>query len=335
MKQKKKGFFKRVKNAVINFDEYKTFAEEKLGTTIKYILKISFVFSLIMSLALTYRVTEEINRAIQIYRDECPEFRFENNTLIIDSENKQFIKGDENGYFGILINSEKENINEIQETSNYQLIIAALKNKIVIKNYEGAESSITYEQISSKYDINKINKEEIINVITSDKMIEVYIYCVVISLIYLYVFYLVEILLDILLLSVVGYLLSKIFGVKFRYKYIFNMSAYAMTLSIILNTIYLVVNLLTGFTIKYFEIAYNAIAYIYIATAILMIKSDLTKQQSEVGEIVEEQKKIREEKEKEQDKNEEDKKQDKDKQDKENKEKKNKGDEGEPEGSKA
>lgn len=335
MKQKKKGFFKRVKNAVINFDEYKIFAEEKLWTTIKYILKISFVFSLIVSFALTYRATEEINRAIQIYRDECPEFRFENNTLIIDSENKQFIKGDENGYFGILINSEKESINEIQETSNYQLIVAALKDKIVIKNYEGVESSITYEQISSKYDINKINKEEIFNVITSDEMIEIYISFVVVSLIYLYVAYFVEILLYILLLSVVGYLLSKIFGVEFKYKSIFNMSAYAMTLSIILYMIYLVVNILTGFTIKYFEIAYNAIAYIYIATAILMIKSDLTKQQIEVGKIVEEQKKIREEKEKEQDKKEEDKKQDKDKQDKENKEKKNKGDEGEPEGSKA
>lgn len=336
MKQKKMGFFKRIKNAIINFDEYKTFAEEKIGITIKYILKIAFVFSLIVSFALTYRVTKEIDNAIQIYKEEYPEFRFENNTLIIDNENKQFIKGDESGYFGILIDSEKENINEIQEISNYQVIVAVLKDKMVIKNANGIENSITYEQLSNSYDINRINKEELLRVITSNEMAEIYSSFIAVSLIYLYLAYLIQILLDILLLSVVGYLLSKIVGVKFKYKSIFNMSAYAMTLSILLYMIYIVVNILTGFTIKYFEIAYNAIAYIYIITAMLMIKSDLIKQQIEVGKIVEEQKKIREEKQKEES-NKEAKKEDKEKNEKEKKEKdrENNKEDAQPEGNQA
>lgn len=335
MKQKKLNFFKTAKNAIINFDEYKNFAEEKLGITIKYILKLVFIFSLIVSISLTYRITQEINKTIQIYKDECPEFRFENNTLMIDDENKQFIKGDENGYIGILINSEKEKLNEIQETSNYQVVVAALKDKIVIKNYEGVETSITYEQLSNGYDINRINKEEILKVITGNEMTEVYVSFIVISSIYLYVAYLIQILFDILLLSVVGYLLSKIVGVKFKYKSIFNMSAYALTLSIILYMTYLSINLFTGFTIKYFEVAYNAIAYIYIITAMLMIKSDLIKQQIEVGKIVEEQKKVREEKQKETDKKGEDKQQDKEKNDNGKKEKNDKGNEEAPEGNEA
>ena len=77
------------------------------------------------------------------------------------------------------------------------------------------------------------------------------------------------------------------------------MSAYALTLSIILYMIYIALNVLTGFYIRLFDIAYNAISYIYIATAILMIKSDLTKQQIEVTKIVEVQKQIQEEKEQE------------------------------------
>lgn len=335
MRQKNMGFFKRVKNAIMNFDEYKNFSEEKLWITIKYILKLVFVFSLVITFLLTYKATEEIDKAIQIYKEECPEFKFENNTLIIDSEKKQFIKGDENGYFGILIDSEKENINEIQETANYQIAVGILKDKIVIRNYEGIESSITYEQISNRYDISGLNKEEILKFISGNEMIRIYASFIIISLIYLYAAYLIQILLDVLLLSVVGYLLSKIVGVKFKYKSIFNMSAYSLTLSIILYMIYISINLFTGFTIKYFEIAYNAIAYIYIITAMLMMKSDLIKQQIEVERIVEEQKKIKEEKEQEQDKKEEDKKQDKDKQDKEKKEKKKKGDEREPEGNEA
>lgn len=339
MKQKKMGFFKRTKNAIINFDEYKTFAEEKIWTTIKYILKIAFVFSLIVSFALTYKVTQEVTKALQIYKNECPEFRFENNTLIIDSDNKQFLKGDPNGYVGILLNSEKRELNEIQEATNYQVIVAVLKDKLIIKDSQGIKNSITYEQISSKFDINTINKQEIVNIVLSDKMIEIYTLIIVVSLIYLCLVYFVQFILDILVLSLVGYLLSKIIGIKFKYKSIFNMSAHAIILSIILYMIYLCVNIITGFTIKYFEIAYNAIAYIYIITAMLMIKSDLIKQQIEVGEIVEEQKKVREEKQKEQEqeKKEEDKKQDKEKEDNDKKEKnkENNEEEGQPEGNQA
>ena len=76
-----------------------------------------------------------------------------------------------------------------------------------------------------------------------------------------------------------------------------------------------------------------SLASIFAITAMLMIKSDLIKQQIEVGKIVEEQKKIREEKQQEENKEKEEKK----KQDKEKKEKEkeNNKEEGTPEGSKA
>lgn len=166
-------------------------------------------------------------------------------------------------------------------------------------------------------------------------MSKIYAIFAVVSFVYLYIIYLIQIILDTLLLSVVGYLLSKIINVKFKYKSIFNMSPYALTLSIILYMIYIIVNLFTGFTIKYFEIAYNAIAYIYIATAMLMIKSDLIKQQMEVGKIIQEQKRIREEKKNEEEQEQEKKQPKEQKPKKEDKKKKDK-DEGQaPEGSKA
>lgn len=109
------------------------------------------------------------------------------------------------------------------------------------------------------------------------------------------------------------------------------MSVYALTLSVVLYMIYIVINLFTSFTIKYFEIAYNAISYVYILTAMLMIRSDSIKQQMEVEKIVEEQNKIREE-------NKEEKKEEKQKEDqpkeKDNK-KKEKPENGTPEGNEA
>ena len=82
MKQKKVGFFKRVKKAITNFDEYKIFAEEKVSVSIKYLLKLMFIFVILITIGTTIRLTNEANKAIQIFREECPDFKFEDNNLI-------------------------------------------------------------------------------------------------------------------------------------------------------------------------------------------------------------------------------------------------------------
>lgn len=341
MEQRKMNFFKRVKNAVTNFDEYKNFSEEKVSIAVKYLLKVVLIFTIAITIALSIKLVEETNKAIQIFKNEFPEFKFENNTLILEGDNKQFIKGHETGLFGIIVDSEKENLSEIEQANEYETVIALLKNKIIIKNVSNIESAITYEQISQKYDLTNLNKQSVIDIVSSNLMTKIYIIAISVALLYLFIICFMKILIDVLLLSLIGFLLSKIVGVKLSYKSVFSMSVYALTLSIILYLVYIVVNLFTGFEIIYFDVAYDAIAYIYIITAMLMIKSDLVKQQIEVGKIVEEQKKIREEKEqeenKEKDKEKEEQKQDN--KDKENKKEKNKKDkeqeEGTPEGSKA
>ena len=40
MKKKKENFFKRLKNAVTNFDKYREYSDEKLSVSMKYILKL-------------------------------------------------------------------------------------------------------------------------------------------------------------------------------------------------------------------------------------------------------------------------------------------------------
>lgn len=331
METKKIPFFVRLKKAIFNFDEYKIFSEEKLSKTIKYLLKLVLIFTIVIAASLTWKIVDEMNKAIVDFRNESPEFSFQDNTLVIQGETKRIVKGDESGYFGFIVDSETDNLKDVEETNNYQRVVSILKDKIVIKDAEGIESSITYEQLSKTYDLTNINKASILLLLSGNDMVKIYAIFAVTAFIYLYIIYLIQFLLDILLLSVVGYLLSKIIGIKFEYKSIFNMSAYALTLPIILYMIYMVVNLFTGFTIKYFEIAYNAIAYIYIITAMLMIKSDLIKQQIEVGKIIAEQKKIREEKKEQENKEKEDKKPKEDKKEKKEK-KEDKGEEGTPEG---
>ncbi len=333
MKAKKVSIFKRMKDAVINFDEYLSFSEEKVSIAIKYILKLALIFTLLITIALTIKIVQEANNLIISFQNEAPEFGFQNNQLVIEGENQKIVKGDESGYFGFIIDTQNKDLKEIDETGDYQRVIGFLKDKIVIRDVEGVEASLTYEELSKDYDLKNVNKNSITQFI-SENSTKIYAIFAAVIFIYFFVVYLIQFILDILLLSVVGYLLAKIVGVKFKYKSIFNMSTYAITLSIILYLIYMIVNLFTGFTIKYFEIAYNAIAYIYIITAMLTIKSDLIKQQIEVGKVVEEQKKIREEKKQKEEEEQKEKKEEKTKKEKKE-EKEEKGEEGEPEGSKA
>ena len=74
---------------------------------------------------------------------------------------------------------------------------------------------------------------------------------------------------------------------KMRYVAVFNMSIYALTLSTILNILYLIVNMLFNFTIEYFSIMYVTVATIYLLAAIFILKTDLMKKQAEVMKIVE------------------------------------------------
>ena len=98
-----------------------------------------------------------------------------------------------------------------------------------------------------------------------------------------------------MLLAILAYIASRFSGLRLRYSALYNIASYSLTLPIILNIIYVVVNRLTGFTIEYFQIMYTAVATIYIITAILMIKSDVIKKQMELRRIIEEQEKVKQE----------------------------------------
>lgn len=335
MEKKKVNFFKRIKDAVVNFDEYKVFAEEELSVTIKFILKLVILFAVITTICLViFGITKANNIREKLYKN-LPEFKFENNNLILEGDTKQFIETDSNQYFKLIIDSEKEDLKDIEDIDNYKIMaIAFLKDKVVLKNAYKTEY-ILYEQLNENIDLNNTNKEVLYEATQSNKLIILFLSAAVLVIIFVIVYLFIKLMFDILVLTLIGFLFSRIVGVNFKYKSIFNICTYSLVLSLILNLIYICVKLFTGFEIRYFDIAYNSISYIYIITAMLLIKSDLIKQKIEVQKIIEVQKEVRKElqqkREEEKKKKEEDKKQDKGK-DKEKKKQEKENSNGEPQG---
>ena len=213
--------------------------------------------------------------------------------------------------------------------------VLILSDKIVLKNTIVNENiEYKYTDIAKKYNVPEFDKQGLIDYINNMNMANIYLIALSIIFIYTYVIYFTSTVIDAITLGVLGIIISRLSGIRIKYRALFNMSVYSLTLPIILNLIYIVVNTFTGYTIKYFEFMYTTVSYIYLIVAILMIKADLITTHREVIKIEETQKEVRKQMQEEKDKENEEKKDENDDEqadnkenNKENKEKKNVGDE--------
>jgi len=177
-----------------------------------------------------------------------------------------------------------------------------LKNRVILKNSAVAGTiSYNYEEMFGKMGITEFTKQDVINYINSTKIFALYIAILIIIFIYSFIMYLLTTISNIVFLSIFGYFTTLLVKIKMRYVAIFNMSVYAFTLSIILNMLYVAINIVFKFNIEYFQIMYMAVAAIYLVAAIFLLKADVLKKQGELIKIIEAQaivkKEIQEEKE--------------------------------------
>ena len=174
--------------------------------------------------------------------------------------------------------------------------IIFLKDRIIIKNQmTNIPSTYNYSDITSQYNINIIQKQDIINALSNQNLFAICSIFFITMFIYLYIIYLSSVLIDALVLALLGYITSAILKVRLKVSALYNIAVYALTLPIILNLMYIIINMFTGFTVKYFQIMYTAISYIYVISSILIIKSDVIKKQRELMKIMSEQEKVKEE----------------------------------------
>ena len=200
----------------------------------------------------------------------------------------------------IIINTQTTDEEQIQksidEISSQENGILILKDRIIIKNeFVSDVSEYSYKDISEEYNINKIDKNEIINMLSGQNVTRFLVIFAITMLIYMFILYFSSILIDIFLLAILAYIVTRIAGLRLKLTAVYNIASYSLTLPVIMNIIYFVINRFTGFTIEYFQIMYTAVASIYIITAVLMIKSDVIRKQYELSKIVEEQERVKEE----------------------------------------
>lgn len=172
----------------------------------------------------------------------------------------------------------------------YNTCILFLNDRVVVSsNLLSEEENIYY---SNLLDTNIETKEDFIKMIDQGNITYFYAIFLCTIFIYLFIIYIFSNLIDALVLGMLGYLFARLMRLRLRFKATFNIGIHALTLPIILNLIYIIVNTFTGFEIKYFQWMYEAISYIYVIVAILMIKTEIINQKIQLIKLQEIQEQV-------------------------------------------
>jgi len=294
VKLKKLKFFQKIWYSITDFEKYPYMAAEGIARAISYLIGITVIFVMAVSICVVYNAMSNIKENLS---NNFPEISYSNNQLNVNSNipiivDMQGINGNQKIIIDTKIENEEE-INSYIEDINIGILL--LRDKIILVNKNNTNTSVeyTYSDFFDELNLNitEFNKQDILQFIDSPYT---YLMLFLIIFICLIVSYLLTILIDSITLSLLGLITTVFVGLRIKYIAIFNMSVYALTLSIILNMIYIIANCFFKISIDYFQIAYISIAYIYLVAVIFIIKSDFIKKQQELMKIIEEQRKKRE-----------------------------------------
>ena len=345
-KVKKQGFFKKVWYSITKIERYPEMAAQGLGKAFSYICKVVAILAIIICFGSMYQAYQILQEGVAYLQNEFPEFSYSDGILSVDSEDPITISAEDSYVGKAIIDTKTEDqqivnqyISEIEQSGDG---IVVLNNRVIVKTSSiSGTISYEYDQMLNQVGITEFNKQDLINYINSSQMYNFYISIFLTIFVYSFAMYLLTTLSNAVFLAVFGYLVTWIAKIRMRFVAVFNMAVYSLTLSTILNMMYIAINIFVPFAMEYFQVMYVTVAAIYLIAAIFLLKSEYIKRQAELMKLAEAQQIVRkeleqkEEEEKEKEQREKEKKERKEKDRKEEKkEKKQSGKQGEePQGS--
>ncbi len=287
MREKKIPFFKKILMSIKDLDKYNILISEKFSRAIFYFLGLMTIFTLILSAVLTYKTNQYLAEFCDYTNTNIPNFTIDSQGLNVESEEPVILRNDkEFEYKLILDESTTDEEKYISEMTDYNGIIGlALQDRFIVIA-DSTQTEVKYEDLLSNFQTEQITKESMLNLIEDN-------IAVINSTIYLsifvasYIIYTISTLIDVLALSLLVIIISKMAKISLKYSQCLMIAIYSITLPIIVNLIYLTANILTGFYMPYFQIMYTLISYIYIVAVILIMRSDLIKKKELIKATIE------------------------------------------------
>lgn len=296
--------YKKFWYSITKFERYPEMATEGVGRAFGYIAWLVFMFSIILAIAFVIKFTGFAKKGIDFLDKYFNQLSYSEGVLTIDAVDKSATTD----FGNVIVNTEelsKEKQQEYENKKNYADIEMIWLKEYVIVKYDQEVGKIYYKDILDNLGIKSFDKSTIVNYLKEQmNSPKTYVIYFVALTIYLFISYFIAILIDILILSLFGLITSAFARIQIRYRALFNMAVYSVTISTTLQLIYIIVKTFTGFNIKYFDLMHTAISFICLTAAIFMIKSDVIRQQIELMKVIEIKKQEQEQENKEEEKDE-------------------------------
>lgn len=275
--------------SITKFERYPEMATEGVGRAIGYLAWLVFMFSVILAVAFMIKFMGLARKGIDFIDKNCNEIIYSEGVLNVDNIYATTDFGN------VIVNTEELTEEQIKELENKKTLtnveIICLREFVIIKQHDEQMVKIYYNDIFDNLEIKEFNKSTIVNYLNKQfSGPKIYISFIIVISIGLFISFLLKTLLDVLVLSLFGMITTLFAKIQIRYRAIFNMSVYAITLSTVLQLIYIIINTFTGFNVKYFDLMYTAISFICLTASIFMIKSDVIRQQIELMKVIEQNK---------------------------------------------
>ena len=292
IKEEPVGFFKKVWYSIVKIEKYPNMAAQGLGKAISYMAKIVAILAVVLCLGMVYQANGMVKEGIAYLQNEFPEFSYKDGILNVESEERIVISEEDSVTGRTIIDTKTEDeqvingyINEVTEAGDGVIV---LKDRVIVKSSAVAGTiSYDYKQTFEPMGLTEFNKENVIEYASGSQIASLYVSIFLTIFVYAFLMYFLTTLSNAIILSLFGYITTLLARIKMRFVAIFNMSVYALTLSTILNMIYIGINIFVPFNMEYFQVMYIAVAAIYIVAAILILKTEFIKQQFELMKIAE------------------------------------------------
>ena len=328
----KMNFFKTVWYSITKIEKYPEMSAKGFKHAIKYFVIIILVLALSISTVIIFQTNSKVQKVVDYINQNLPDFSYKdgiltfneqvNNPLIIDENNLDLGKI----IIDLELDNNEETINQYKQQINNDngKGVIILKDKIISQNSipENETVEYKYSNVFGQMNITEFGKKDIFEYVKGNEKIKLYISLLLTLIITYFIWYAFSTIWIAVILAILGHFVALISKMKMKFIAIFNMAIYSLTLSIILEMIYIITNIFTKFKVTYFQLMYISVAFIYLVAAIFILRAEFIKKQGELIKISEEQKKIKEQSEEE--KREQEEKENRKKKDKEDQKKKNK-----------
>lgn len=262
---KKMNVAEKFIKSIIDIKSYLVFLKERTGKAILYILLLSIILGGIKGFNVSRNIQKAINEAKNYLTENEDTFKLENGELTV-GENPILIK--EEGVLVLVDTSytyESYGQKQLADLNleNYINSVLVFKDRVIVNN-NGQQTVQNFSEITTN-----IYPGDIINILNAASIVGVFI------LLFYIVGGFIGNLLWALIITLVGTVASYIIKVKIKFKGLYRISLYAITLPAVIHTIFVSASIV----VPMFSLIFLVISMVYVYLALKLIKKELTEEE--------------------------------------------------------